>query len=118
MRRFNVMVYAACVVLALAAAAWVWFASSGDGTSKDSPDGRYNAESWNRTRRTWDGQRLHYITLTVTERDSGWPVWQMEYRPLGHWPAQQRRGRETEWAADSSSVTFRLDDRAVTVPVP
>lgn len=57
----------AAVVLLLAIAGWLWFAPTGTGEFRHSPDGRYTAHACNMSTGTVLGGRDWYIEVQVIE---------------------------------------------------
>jgi hypothetical protein len=107
--------------LLLCCAAYAWFAPSGTGEYRQSPDGRFVAHATNMNRGTWFNGRVNYVDLGIAELASGRVIWHAEYFHQGHVPDYGDRSQEgfIRWAVDSSSVTIPIDaNRQITIPVP
>jgi hypothetical protein len=69
--RLAVVVAALLVVLPAALAAWLWFAPSGSGEFRNSPDGRFTAHASNMSVGTLTGGRDHYIEVRIVGAGTG-----------------------------------------------
>lgn len=107
-RRRMMAVAIGLAVALLGIALWCWFAPSGTGESRLSPDGRYEAHADNLRRGTVTGRREQYAEIRVTEVATGREVWRVVHRhhPEAAVPEYGSRGmRFIVWAEDSSAVT-------------
>ena len=121
-RRTAIRLAVAAVVLLVAAAGWLWFAPSGTGEFRHSPDGRYTAHAMNMSTGTLLGGRDRYIKVRVVEESSGREVWRVVRRhPAGADVPDygSRAERFITWAADSSAVTVPVaGGRELVLAVP
>jgi len=110
-RRTGIRLVALAVVLLIALAGWAWFAPSGAGEFRHSPDGQFTAHAMNMSAGTLTGGWDHYNEVRVVEEGSGREVWRLvrRYPPGADVPDyRSRAGRLITWATDSSSVAVPI----------
>jgi len=123
-RRSKRLLIASLVLVALLALGiflWFFFAPWGTGEVRPSPDGRWVAMAVNIERRTlWRG-KVHYLKLTVEDKESRRIVWEVirEHEPGADVPDYSHPDvKFVVWSADSSEVTFPIGGgKTLTVPV-
>jgi len=96
--------------LTVGTAGWLWFAESGGGETRTSPDGKYEASAFNKSQGTLWGSRAEWDEIRAREKRTGREVWMVKrYPPPGTAPDYGMRGEKfVEWAADSSAVTVDI----------
>lgn len=121
-RRTAIRLAVAAAVLLVTAAAGLWFAPSGTGEFRHSPDGRYTAHAMNMSTGTLTSGRDRYIEVRVVEEASGREVWRVVHRhPSGADVPDygSRAGRFITWASDSSAVAVPVaGGRELVLAVP
>jgi len=100
---------------------WLFFAPWGSGEVRPSPDGHWVAMAVNIERRTLVRGKVHYLKLTVEDKESHRVVWEVihEHEPGAEVPDYSDSDvKFVVWSADSSEVTFPIGDGIkLTVPV-
>jgi len=100
---------------------WFFFAPWGTGEIRPSPDGRYIAMAVNVERRTLFRGKVHYLKLTVEDKENHRLVWEVihEHEPGADVIDYSHPDiKFVAWSADSSEVTFPIGGgKSLTVPV-
>jgi hypothetical protein len=100
---------------------WFFFAPWGTGEIRPSPDGRYVAIAVNVERRTLLRGKVHYLKLTVEDKENRRLVWEAirEHEPGADVvDYSQPDIKFVVWSADSSEVMFPIGGgKALIVPV-
>jgi hypothetical protein len=113
---------AVVVVTITAVFCWCWFAPSGGGEYRTSPNGRFTAYASNLSRSMPVAAGEAYIELRVEDDSTGKEIWRVTKRPTaGAKTPDYRNGGNNliVWAEDSSSVTIPVGNgQAMTLPVP
>jgi hypothetical protein len=108
-------------LVALGVCLWLFFAPWGTGEVRPSPDGRWVAMAVNVERRTLFRGKVHYLKLTVEDKESGRLVWEVvsEHEPGADVPDYSHPGiKFVVWSADAAMVTFPIGGgKTLTVPV-
>jgi hypothetical protein len=122
-RRRRLVVFGLFLVglIALGICLWLYFAPWGSGEVRPSPDGRWVAMAVNIERRTLLRGRVHYLKLSVEDKQSGRVVWEVihEHEPGADVPDFSHPDiKFVVWSPDSSEVTFPIGgDKKLMVPV-
>jgi hypothetical protein len=108
-------------LLALATFFWFFFAPWGTGEIRPSPDGRWVAMAVNVERRTLFRGKVHYLKLTVQDKENSRLVWEVihEHDPGADVPEFNHPDiKFVVWSADSSEVAFPIGGgKTLSVPV-
>ena len=106
--------------LLIAAFAWIWFAPSGGGAYKDSPDGKYRISTMNLDRRSLGQGQLVYMTIEIVENSTKKTIWSAtRYVKNGEDVTDFRSDNHTQWAVDSKSVSVTISSsEALLIPLP
>jgi hypothetical protein len=108
-------------LLALGIFLWFFFAPWGTGEVRLSPDGRFVAMAVNIERRTLFRGKIHYLRLTVEDKENHRLVWEVirEHEPGADVPDFGHPDiKFVVWSEDSSEVTFPIGGgKTLTMPV-